>query len=103
MGATNGGSRCAGSPVTVKEGLFRMAQAVDIVVYYTHGCPATPRTVELIRKCVSELNIRAALREVPVTTQEEADAWWLRGSPTVQVDGRDIEPAVRASKSYGFM
>lgn len=103
MGAASGCSRSAGSAVTGKEGLFRMAKAVDIVVYYTHGCPATPKTVELIRQCVSELKIRAALREVPVRTQEEADAWRFLGSPTVHVDGRDIDPAARASKTYGFM
>ncbi len=80
-----------------------MAQAVSIVVYYTEGCPATPKTVELIRTCVSELKIRAQLREVPVTSREEADAWRFLGSPTVHVDGRDIDPAARAGKTYGFM
>ncbi len=80
-----------------------MAKAVNIVVYYTHGCPATPQTVELIRNCVSEPKIRAALREVPVTTQDEAVAFRFLGSPTVQVDGRDIDPAARAARGYGFL
>ncbi len=80
-----------------------MSKTVSIVVYYTHGCPATRKTVELIRKCVSEMNIPVALREVPVVTWEEANAFRFLGSPTVHVDGRDIDPAVRASRSYGFM
>ncbi len=80
-----------------------MTKAVNIVVYYTHGCPATPKTVELIRNCVSELNIRAALREVPVKTQDEAVAFRFLGSPTVHVDGRDIDPAARAARGYGFL
>ncbi len=80
-----------------------MAKAVSIVVYYTQGCPATPETVALIRKCVSDLKIPAALREVPVTTQEEAGAFRFLGSPTVHVDGRDIDPAARSSRAYGFL
>ncbi len=80
-----------------------MPGAVNIVVYYTEGCPATPATVTLIRSCVSELKIRAQLREVRVATQEQADAWRFLGSPTVHVDGRDIDPAARTGKSYGFL
>ncbi len=80
-----------------------MTKAVNIVVYYTHGCPATPQTVDLIRNCVSELKIRAALREVRVTTQEEAVALRFLGSPTVHVDGRDIDPAARVARDYGFL
>ena len=80
-----------------------MAGAVRIVVFYTTGCPATPKTVELIRKCVSDMRVRADLREVLVTTQEEADASRFLGSPTVQVDGRDIDPAARTATIYGFM
>ncbi len=51
----------------------------------------------------SELKVRAALQEVPVTTQEEADAFRFLGSPTVHIDGRDIDPAVRDSMAYGFL
>ncbi len=80
-----------------------MAKVVDIVVYYTNGCPATPKTVELIRTCISDLKIQAALREVQVTTREEADAWRFLGSPTVHVEGRDIDPGARAGKSFGFL
>ncbi len=80
-----------------------MPGAVHIVVYYTDGCPATPGTVALIRKCVSELKIRAQLREVPVTTREEAMAWRFLGSPTVHIGGRDIDPGARAADTYGFL
>ncbi len=80
-----------------------MVKAVSIVVYYTQGCPATPETVALIRKCVSELKIPASLREVRVTSQEEASAFRFLGSPTVHVEGRDIDPAARSSTTYGFL
>ncbi len=80
-----------------------MTKAVSIVVYYTRGCPATPQTVERIQRCVSELKIRATVREVPVATQGEAVAFRFLGSPTVHVDGRDIDPAARGGTAYGFL
>jgi len=80
-----------------------MAKAISIVVLYTEGCPTTPKTIELIRSCISALEIPAEFREVLVRTQEEADAWKFLGSPTVQVNGVDIDPSARGNTQYGFM
>jgi hypothetical protein len=80
-----------------------MTKPVSIVVLHTDVCPSTPKTVERIRECTSELGIPADLREVLVRTQEEADAWRFLGSPTVQVNGLDIDPGARASIEFGFM
>ncbi len=80
-----------------------MRSGVTIIVLHNDGCPATAKTVELIRECVSEMKVAAQLRQVLVRTQEEADAWRFLGSPTVQIDGADIDPAVRASRNFGFM
>ncbi len=80
-----------------------MTKALDIAVLYNTGCPATPKTVALIQECISELGILADLRQILVATVEEANRLRFLGSPTVQVNGNDIDPAVRDSKSYGFM
>ena len=80
-----------------------MAKAICIVVLHTEGCPSTPKTVGMIRECTSELGIPADLREMLVRTQKEADAWRFLGSPTVQVNGLDIDPSARTSSIFGFM
>ena len=79
-----------------------METAISIVVFHTEGCPSTPMTVEIIRECASELGIPTDLRKVLVRTQEEADAWRFLGSPTVQVNGIDIDPGARACNDFGF-
>jgi hypothetical protein len=38
-----------------------------------------------------------------IRTQEEADAWRFLGSPTVQVNGLDIDSSARTSSIFGFM
>jgi len=80
-----------------------MSKAISIVVLHTEGCPSTPKTVERIRECTSELGIPTDLREVLVRTQEEADAWRFLGSPTIQVNGIEIDPVARANNDFGFM
>lgn len=80
-----------------------MAKAIRIVVLHTEGCPSILKTVEKIRECTSDLGIPTDLREVLVRTQEEANAWRFLGSPTVQVNGLDIDPDVRANNAFGFM
>ncbi len=74
-----------------------------VVVLHSEGCPATPKTIELIEECIGELGINVDLRTRLVATREEAEAWRFLGSPTVQVDGIDIDPSARDSKLFGFM
>lgn len=80
-----------------------MEKDVSIIVFHTDGCPSTPKTVERIRECTSELGIPTDIHEILVRTQEEADAWRFLGSPTVQVNGIDIDPGARTSNDFGFM
>ena len=75
----------------------------SVVVLHNESCPSTPKTVELIKECILELGINVDFRRVLVATQEEADAWRFLGSPTVQVNGVDVDPSARDSKVFGFM
>lgn len=75
----------------------------SVVVLHDKGCPATPKTIELVKECILELGIDVHFRTVLVSTREEAEAWRFLGSPTVQVNGTDIEPSARDSKEFGFM
>jgi hypothetical protein len=74
-----------------------------VVVLYTEGCAATPKTIALIKQCILERGLDIDVREVLIRTQEEAEAWRFLGSPTVQINGVDIDPAARGSKVFGFM
>ena len=73
------------------------------VVLYTEGCPATPKTVALVEEYVSGMGLRAELKKIPIHAQDEADARNFPGSPTVQINGVDIDPSVRGDTRFGFM
>ena len=73
-----------------------------IEVLYFDGCPNLEPTVALARDVAAELGIAAGIREVEI--RDEADAERLRflGSPTVRVNGIDIDPEAVARTDYAF-
>ena len=75
---------------------------VDVRVLYTEGCAATPATVDLLASVARELDIQVRLQQVLVASPEQAAALKFLGSPTVQVNGLDVDPAARQHTHYGF-
>lgn len=73
---------------------------LTIEVLYFSGCPNHAPTVALAREAIRELGLEAELREVPVETLEEAEALRFVGSPSVRVNGRDIEPEAREVEDF---
>ena len=71
------------------------------VLYFT-GCPNHGPTVQRVREIVRRLDIDAQISEVAVTAHDDPAAMAFIGSPTVLVDGRDIDPAQRQSPDYAF-
>ena len=65
---------------------------MTIEVLYFEGCPNHEPTVQLAREVVETLGLSLAISQVEVAGPEEAEALRFLGSPSVRVDGRDIEP-----------
>ena len=61
-------------------------------VLYFDGCPHVDRTVEAVCRVARLLDIEMDLRLVCVDNNEAADRLRFLGSPTVRVDGVDIDP-----------
>ena len=76
---------------------------VEVRVFFSEGCDNTPPTIDLIDNISSELGIEIDLKMVPVESQDQAQQWKFLGSPTVQVNGLDIEPSARSAVAFGFM
>ena len=56
------------------------------------GCPSTQETVELVREQMTAAGLDAGSLSVrEIRTEAEAAAEGFPGSPTVRVDGRDID------------
>jgi hypothetical protein len=72
---------------------------MNIEVLYFAGCPNHPPAVERLRTVMEQEGVNAEIVQREVT--DPATAGFL-GSPTIRVNGRDIEPAQRGAASIGF-
>lgn len=75
---------------------------LSVRILYTKGCANTPQTIRRVRDVAQSLGIPIEVNQVQVTTQEQADALRFLGSPTVQINGQDIDPAARMARAFGF-
>jgi hypothetical protein len=78
------------------------AAVVEIRVLSTRGCGNTPQTISLIEETARGSNIRIHLEKVIIRTQEQADSNRFLGSPTVQINGVDLDPDMRDKTTYGL-
>jgi hypothetical protein len=75
---------------------------MTIDILYFKGCPNAEPAFAAVREVVREMGITAEIRELEVRTDEEAARLRFLGSPTVQVDGVDIEPNARNRTDFSF-
>jgi hypothetical protein len=65
-----------------------MGMLVDVLTF--EGCPHAARAVALARRAIDEAGVSANVRVVHVTAEETRQRRFL-GSPSIRVDGRDVE------------
>lgn len=96
------GRRLRDGPDRPASGARNRDGAMKIQVLYFEGCPNHLSTVDLARQVVAELGLDAEVEEVEVTSGDDAAGLRFHGSPTVLIDGVDIEPAARDRSDFGF-
>ena len=65
---------------------------------YWEGCPSYPEARELLDSVLRERGVEAEIVVRQVHTQEEAEELRFPGSPTILVDGRDVDPVGAESR-----
>jgi len=66
---------------------------MTIEVLYVPGCPHYESTMERVKTVLSSESLQTRPHGVAVSTDAEAKSLKFPGSPTVRVNGRDIEPS----------
>lgn len=64
----------------------------DVQILYFAGCPAYRRTIERTQRAVKAAGLSAPIRMVLVRHAKDARALDFHGSPTLRIEGRDIDP-----------
>jgi hypothetical protein len=73
-----------------------------IEVLYVHGCPHYAGALALVERVRTELGIDAELRTSLIGDQTAAERARFPGSPTVRVDGRDVEPDAEPTPTFSM-
>jgi hypothetical protein len=65
---------------------------VQIELLYWDGCPSYPEAKTMLEEVLASRGIDAPIQMREVRTDAEAEALRFPGSPTIRVDGQDIDP-----------
>ena len=74
-----------------------------VEVLYFQECPNHAPARELVRRILDERGIEAEIRDVAVTDDADAQAKEFLGSPSIRVDGVDVDPATDGAPRFGMM
>lgn len=83
--------------LTLRDGLLADICILDpppsIEVLYFEGCPNHEALLPHLRALLAEYDISAPVTSIRIEHDDDAQAHRFLGSPTVRIDGRDVEPA----------
>jgi hypothetical protein len=65
---------------------------MKIELFYWEGCPSHPEALELLNAVLAERGIESPVLMHEVFTHDEAEELSFPGSPTIRIDGRDVDP-----------
>lgn len=70
---------------------------LSVELLYWDGCPSVEEARELLSAALAAKGITAPIVEQEICTHEQAVAEGFPGSPTIRIDGADIDPAGAAA------
>jgi hypothetical protein len=76
---------------------------MKIEVLYFDGCPNHKAAMERVRQVLAEEGLSAKVLEVNVSEPAIAQKVGFLGSPSIRVNGLDVEPEARRERAYGMM
>jgi hypothetical protein len=68
---------------------------MDIAVLTFEACPNAEPTFQLVLQTTREFGLSSEVKRVSVNDQDEAEKLHFLGSPTVQINGLDVEVSRR--------
>ncbi len=68
-----------------------MSVPIKIEVLYVADCPSHPAAVKLVKDILAAAGLPTDVHEILVIDEQMASALQFPGSPTIRINGRDIE------------
>jgi hypothetical protein len=75
---------------------------MKIELLYFEGCPSYAELLPRLRQLIADEGIEEEVELRQVETPEEAKRERFLGSPTVRIDGEDVDPAANRREDFGI-
>jgi hypothetical protein len=75
---------------------------MKIELLYFSGCPTFKNAETVLSEVMAELDIDTPVEKIDVQSQEEAVERKFLGSPTIKVDGLDVDKSAREATDYAL-
>jgi hypothetical protein len=73
-----------------------------VQILFFEGCPNHEQAQELVEQVARELGLQLEIALVEVPDSETAERLRFLGSPTIRVDGRDVEPGADERQEFAL-
>jgi len=74
---------------------------VEIEILYFEGCPHHEPALQLLEKVMAEEGIASPVKKINVVSDSMAQEVRFAGSPSIRIDGQDIEPEGISEQGFG--
>lgn len=75
---------------------------MKIELLYFEGCPNYAPALEMLREALDSFGREDEIHEIAVRTEAEAEAIRFVGSPSIRINGSDLERWAREAKSFAL-
>ena len=75
---------------------------MKVEIFFFSGCPNHGPAVESVSGILRQESVSAELLEIEIKDIDTAHAIGFLGSPSIRIDGRDVEPNARSSRAFGL-
>ena len=75
---------------------------VKVELLFFDGCPSHERLMPRLRELLDDAGVSEEIGLIPVETLEAADEQRFLGSPTLRIDGVDVDPTAGERTDYGL-
>ena len=75
---------------------------LKIEFLYWEDCPSHGMAWERLQAILKEKNLKPQVARIQIKTDEDARQWSFCGSPTIRINGRDIDPQGAQAQRIGL-
>jgi len=75
---------------------------MKIELFYFDGCPNYEKAEARLKEIMKELGIQAPVQRIRVEDEADAVKQKFIGSPTIRINGKDVDPNASRDTQYGL-